>query len=193
MCPWCGSLERHRFVWLYIQRHTRLLRRPGLLLHVAPEPAMEQAVERAGGVAAVTSDLDPEGVDVAADLTRLCFRDAVFDWVYCSHVLEHIPADRQAMRELHRVLRPGGTAVIQVPIREGPTYEDPTVTRPEDRLAVFGQEDHVRYYGPDVTERLEDAGFRVTTVRVADLVTAAEAKRHGLIADDLLFRCDRDG
>ncbi|NIP81230.1 MAG: methyltransferase domain-containing protein, partial [Gemmatimonadetes bacterium] len=155
------------------------------------EQALTRALDRFPAVETVTCDLRADDVDVAADLTSLGFADGSFDWVYCSHVLEHVADDRAAMAELHRVVRPGGTVIVQVPVRDGATYEDPAVTSPADRLAAFGQEDHVRHYGLDVTTRLEDAGFRVGTIRADRLFSRDEIHRHGLIPDDLLFRCDR--
>ena len=52
---------------------------------------------------------------VAADATRLPFADGSFDRVIASEVLEHIPDDTAAMRELARVLRPGGAMAVTVP------------------------------------------------------------------------------
>jgi SAM-dependent methyltransferase len=97
-------------------------------------------------------------------------------------VLEHVAEDRNAMRELHRVLRPGGWALVLVPIdfsREE-TFEDPTIVAPADRERLFGQADHVRVYGPDFPARLEESGF---TVRVEDFrgeLGEPEARKYGL-------------
>lgn len=52
---------------------------------------------------------------VQGDALHLPFPDGVFDRVICSEVLEHIPSDVEAMGELARVLRSGGTMAITVP------------------------------------------------------------------------------
>lgn len=190
-CPWCGSLERHRLVWLYLEREVDLLRGPTRLLHLAPEPGLRRALQRSAGVTLVTADLDPTDVEVAADATALPFPEAAFDAVYCSHVLEHVPDDQSAMRELRRVLRPGGRALVQVPLRGEETYEDGSITTPEGRLAAFGQEDHVRVYGTDIVERLRQAGFCVTALTTGELFAPDEIRRHGLDPDDIILRCGR--
>lgn len=136
--------------------------------------------------------MSPHGVDVASDLTALAFPDGAFDAAYCSHVLEHVPDDRAAMRELHRFIRPGGFAVIQVPTRGDETYEDFGITTPQDGLQAFGQKDHVRVYGLDVTERVRSAGFQVSALRVRDIFTEDEIRRHRLESEEILFRCDRE-
>ncbi|MDQ3933905.1 MAG: methyltransferase domain-containing protein [Actinomycetota bacterium] len=83
----------------------------------------------------------------------------------CSHVLEHVPDDRRAMREMARVLRGDGLYIVQSPVnyeQTGGTYEDVAVTDAKERMRRFSQRDHVRVYGPDLCERLEEAGFDVT-------------------------------
>ncbi len=60
----------------------------------------------------------PAGADIRAasgDATRMPFADGTFDIVIASEVMEHIPADQAAIREVARVLRPGGTAAVTVP------------------------------------------------------------------------------
>ncbi len=192
-CPWCGSLERHRFAWLYLQREAELLRGPTRLLHLAPERSLRAALDHLAGFTTVTADLDPTGVEVAADLTALPFPEAMFDAVYCSHVLEHVMDDRSAMHEVRRVLRPNGLAVVQVPLRNGETYEDGSITTPEGREAAFGQHDHVRVYGRDIVYRLESSGFQVEALTASKLFDPEAVRRHGLDPEDVLFRCVRVG
>jgi SAM-dependent methyltransferase len=155
-CPGCGSLERHRAI-------VRLLAEfPGdRLLHVAPEQGIERHL-RASRPGYVSADLF-KPADVKADIQDMPFEDASFDMILCSHVLEHVDDDRKAIREIRRVLAPGGAALIQVPEEEQleHTFEDPSITSPEERFEKFGQEDHVRLYGRDFTRRLEEAGFTV--------------------------------
>ncbi len=107
-----------------------------------------------------------------------------FDLILCSHVLEHIPDDRGALRQLRRVLRPGGAAVIQVPLRTGPTDEDASVVDPAARHRRFGQFDHVRFYGSDFTDRVRAAGFGVEAVRYAEQLGREEIERCRLDAGD---------
>jgi SAM-dependent methyltransferase len=181
MCIHCGALERHRFVWLYLQSRTDLFDgRPKRVLHVAPEPCFDERLKQRLGDGYLTADLMSPRAMVTMDVTNIQFPDNSFDVVYCSHVLEHIPDDRRAMREFQRVLKPNGWAILLVPITSEHTFEDPTVVEPAERLRLFGQEDHVRTYGPDYSQRLASAGFDVAETNVCDLVSAAEATRLGI-------------
>ncbi len=163
-CPACGSAERHRVLWLYLEREVGLTG-PRRVLHVAPEPGIAERLERRADLTYVTTDVEPGRATVAADLTQLPFADASFDLAICNHVLEHIPDDRAAMAELRRVLAPGGLLVCQHPIdaARATTFEDPSVTDPRDRERVFFQDDHVRIYGRDFADRLRQAGFGEVT------------------------------
>jgi SAM-dependent methyltransferase len=128
-------------------------------------------------------------VTVIGDVTALPLDDDSMDVVLCIHVLEHVGRDRQAMAELYRVLAPGGWALVSVPLRlDQPTYEDLTVTEPADRLSLFGEEEHVRFYGLDLRDRLEAAGFSVQMDRADDL-PQDECLRFGLRRDEHLFLC----
>jgi ubiquinone/menaquinone biosynthesis C-methylase UbiE len=126
------------------------------------------------------------------DITRIQYPEESFDVIYCSHVLEHVPDDRIAMREFRRVLRKDGWAVLLVPITVEKTFEDPTITDPTERLRLFGQEDCVRRYGPDYVERLREAGFDVFVTRVLDVFSEEEATRMGLTpAAGEIYLCRR--
>ncbi len=111
------------------------------------------------------------------DIHDIQYPDDVFDVIYCSHVLEHVADDRQAMREFYRVLKPNGWAILMVPITADKTFEDPFLTDPAERLRLFGQEDHVRRYGPDFADRIQEAGFRVEIVGASDLMHEHQIRR----------------
>ena len=179
MCVWCSSLERHRLVWSYFQQRTNLFdgsRRR--ILHVAPERCFEPRFRARLGRGYVTADIGDPRADVHMDVMQLAFPDATFDFVYCSHVLEHVADDRRAMREFRRVLKPGGHAVLMVPIiRSDQTFEDPAITDPRERERAFGQHDHVRAYGPDYVDRLRDAGFAVDVLDTQALATPDDVDR----------------
>jgi predicted SAM-dependent methyltransferase len=182
-CFICGSDERHRLIWQYFTKCSDLFDgRSKTMLHVAPEIQFEKTISSALGVGYITADLLDPTVKVKMDVTNIQYPDAYFDVIYCSHVLEHVPNDRQAMREFVRVLKPTGWAAIMVPYipDRGETFEDFSVTNPTERLRVFGQEDHVRIYGNDVVDRLSDAGFKVRVVRRQDFLSSLEIARFNL-------------
>ena len=180
-CIHCGALERHRLVWLYLLRKTDLFDgRKKAVLHVAPEPCFEAKLHQRLGDDYITADLSRPSARVKMDITRIEYPDESFDVVYCSHVLEHVDDDRKAMKEFFRTLKSDGWAILLVPITAEVTFEDPSVVTREDRLKVFGQEDHVRRYGPDYADRLREAGFNVQITKVSDLVQSDEVDRMGL-------------
>lgn len=162
-CPRCNAFERHRLLRIYFEDRTQLLQTPCDLLHIAPEYMIQRAFRAIHGARYVSVDYDSSLAMMHADLTALPFSDDRFDFILCSHVLEHIPADRQAMAELFRVLRPGGWAMLPVPLdwTRADTLEDPRIIDPRERARVFGQSDHVRLYGRDYLERLAGVGFQV--------------------------------
>ncbi len=189
----CQALERHRLVWLYFQRMTDLFDGGAKqVLHVAPEPAFVPGLKERLGAGYLTADLDDARAMERMDITDIRHPDGSFDVIYCSHVLEHVPDDRKAMREFYRVLRPGGWAVLLVPITAETTVEDPSITDPAERLRLFGQEDHVRRYGPDYRERLEAAGFKVTITHPSSFLKPNEMERTGISeAAGEIYHCTR--
>jgi predicted SAM-dependent methyltransferase len=125
------------------------------------------------------------------DLVKIPIRVESFDAIICVHVLEHIQEDRQAIRELFRVLQPGGWAVITVPIRlDQKTFEDPRITTPEERERAFGEAQHVRFYGYDLLERLEAVGFQVHLDLGQDVEQQTKEK-YGLLDDENIFYCTK--
>ena len=124
---------------------------------------------------------------IRMDITAMEAPDASFDAIYCSHVLEHVPEDRKAMREFFRVLKPGGWALIMVPVAAHPTIEDPAVTDPAERERLYWQGDHVRLYGMDIVERLREAGFAVKVAYAGDFLSVGDCERMGLDPGEPIF------
>jgi len=194
VCPGCSSRERHRALWLFLQERPDLLAGTGSLLHFAPEAHLGDRLAATPGLRYISADIDPGRGDLPLDLTDLKLPDESFGAALCSHVLEHVPDDRRAMGELHRILKPGGWVIVMVPLDTGraATYEDASITDDEGRLRAFRQADHVRLYAPDIAGRLRDAGFAVEEVPVAERVGPERARRHGLLPSDHVFLCRRE-
>ncbi len=166
-CANCGSRERHRLLWLWAKQDGANRLMDKRILHFAPEKALRKALS--GNPRYETADLRQAGVTHQVDITRLPMPDGRYDVVIVNHVLEHIDDDRRAIRELYRVLCPGGVALLTVPLNptRTSTYEDPSITDPVRRHAHFNAPDHRRFYGMDFADRLAEAGFRVETFRMA--------------------------
>jgi len=182
-CVHCSALERHRLVWLFISQRTTLFNgQTRKMLHVAPEACFAVRFPKLVGAGYLSADLASPLAMVKMDITDIAFPNEHFDVIYCGHVLEHVRDDRKALREFHRILRKDGWAILNVPITAPATFEDPSIVSPQARLAAFGQEDHVRRYGPDYVDRLREAGFTVQIFKPLDLVKHEDCVRMGLTA-----------
>jgi SAM-dependent methyltransferase len=188
-CPYCGSFERERHVYLYLREMTDVFTRPVRLLHFAPERRLQRVLAIHPSVDYVSADLCSPLADLHIDITDTRLPADSFDVIVCNHVLEHIPDDRKAMRELFRILRPGGWALLQVPIAASreTTLEDATVSEPADRLRLYGQMDHVRIYGKDYSKRLQEAGFDVRLHSIREKLGDNGVRRFGIIPDEDLY------
>ena len=190
-CPVCRCLERHRLDWIFFQKKTNLFDgKRKRMLHVAPENVFASKFKRISYLFYVTADLNNPAVTCNLDITEQPFADESFDVIYCSHVLEHVPDDRKALREFFRVTKQGGWALLQVPITAKRTIEDPTIDDPFERKRLFGQIDHVRRYGPDYADRLKEAGYDVTVYFAEDLLeNERDFYRLGIQKTRLVFFC----
>jgi SAM-dependent methyltransferase len=191
ICWRCGSHERHRALWLFLEQRPELLADAGSLLHFAPEWALRRRFSGMAHLRYVTADLSDPDVDLHLDLTALALPDACFEAVVCSHVLEHVSDDRAAMSELRRITAPGGWCVVMVPLDlDRPhTYEDPAITTPEDRERAYRQHDHLRLYASDIGDRLQQAGFAIERVEPAASFGADVVARCRLLEDDYIWLC----
>ncbi len=182
LSPSTLSLERHRLLWLFLQQETHLFTHNLKVLHFAPEQAFYKRFRSLPNLKYVTTDLNSPLADVKADICNLPFEEGEFDVILCNHVLEHIPDDTQAMKELFRVMKSGGWGIFQVPqdLRREKTFEDHTITDKKERAQIFGQYDHVRIYGMDYFERLRNIGFTVDAVDYTSRFSTKEIERYRL-------------
>jgi len=163
LCPYCLTLERHRLLWLYLKEKTNFFKGNLKVLHIAPEQPFLKRFKELKNLEYYTADLVSPIADIKMDIQNMPLEDESFDVVICNHVLEHVDDDVKAMKEIYRVLKKGGWAILQVPINynRDKTFEDKSITDPKEREKFFGQYDHVREYGKDYPERLRSVGFRV--------------------------------
>ena len=182
LCPRCLALERHRLMWLYLVRETDFFTACPRVLHVAPERCFIRRFEQALGDHYVTADLESPLAKVKMDIQHIPFPDNSFNVIFCNHILEHVEDDRLALREMYRVMRPGGWGILLSPVNydRAVTYEDPSITDEAGRLRAFGQKDHVRDYGRDYPDRLAEAGFTVESIDYAATLPAEEVSRYAL-------------
>jgi len=190
-CPKCGSLERHRLLWLYLRERTSIFTDELKVLHFAPEYAFQRNLRSMLNLDYISADIGSPFAAISTDITSIPLQDDSFDVDLCNHVLEHVLDDHTALKELFRVLRSGGWAILQSPIdnTRDETFEDPQVVEPEDRERIFGQHDHVRIYGRDYKARLERAGFGVNQDSFSHELEHETVRRYGLADDQDIFFC----
>ena len=188
LSPSTLSLERHRLLWLFLQRETDFFRSKLKVLHFAPEQAFYKRFRNLSNLDYTTTDLNSPLSDVKADICNLPFDDKAYDVILCNHVLEHIPDDLKAMQELFRVLTPGGWGIFQIPQDLGRerTFEDDSITDRKERAKIFGQYDHVRIYGRDYFDKLRNVGFEVDEVHFTKHLSREELDRYRLAVNEVI-------
>ena len=170
LCPRCHSTDRDRLIYHYLNSNALLIKPDISLLHIAPEPSLKNYLKKFSNISYTSGDKFEKGYQgfyydkdtLPLDLTSLSFSDNSFDIIICNHVLEHIVNEKQALNEIYRVLKPGGLAILQVPIASElmQTIEN-NADSDEKRALLYGQRDHVRLYGLDYLSRLKKQGFIV--------------------------------
>ncbi len=193
LCPNCLTLERHRLLWLYLKNKTNFFNSKLKVLHIAPEQPFLKRFKKIKAKDYVTADLYSPIADVKTDIRNLVFDDNSFDIIICNHVLEHIDDELKAIKELLRVLKPKGWAILQVPIDYSSevTYEDSTITDPKEREKHFGQYDHLRSYGKDYPERLREAGFNVKEDDYIESFSDIEKERFRFDKNEIIYYCTK--
>lgn len=190
LCPYDLTLERHRLMWLYLKDHSNFFTSEKLnVLHIAPEQCFHKKFKNQQNLNYLTGDLVSPIADIHFDLHQIPLEDNRFDVVFCNHVLEHVNDAHQCMRELYRVMKPGGWGIMQVPqdYTRDITYEDASITSPEEREKHFWQKDHVRLFGNDYPDWLRKAGFEVETFDKDKNYPSDLVKRYRLFEPEMMY------
>lgn len=149
--------------------------------------------EKLHGEGYITADIESPLAKVKMDIHKMPFNENTFDAVLCNHVLEHVADDNLALREIKRVLKPGGWAILQVPFFSPvpeTTIEDPSVVSPRDREIKFGQNDHVRKYGKDYAQRISRSGLAVYPDFFSSKM--ADAPRYGIASGEIIYKAVKE-
>jgi SAM-dependent methyltransferase len=201
-CPYCHSNDRERHLFLYFDRLKLWDRLRGTsILHFAPERNFSRKIKACEPSRYVKADFFPENLYAQnpeierVDVTNIHYGAETFEWLICNHVLEHVPDPTKALAEIHRVLKPGGLAVLQTPFssRLANTLEDPGINTDALRIAVYGQDDHLRLFGRDFVGRLEAASFTLQLCAHDTVATHEEAKRFGMNPQEDLILVKKAG
>lgn len=193
-CPRCKALRRHRQDWLYMKRVLRIDKVRGRMLHTAPEQGLYEKLSQLPALDYTTCDIvKGKAVMHQVDLTT-CERylDDSFDYIYSSHVLEHIPNLSAALGALYRVTNRGGRVILQVPLTKGPTFIHPAAIDSESRKEHHGHPDHMRCPGTDDWhEVLAEPGWNVEVAYIRDFVSPSEAKRFAVNLSAPVYVCTK--
>lgn len=193
-CPFCRSHDRERHLFLYFDALGLWDSfRNAAVLHFAPEKHLAAKIEACAPALYVKGDLCPsrDGVD-RMDVTAIPYAEGTFDWVICNHVLEHVPDDAAALREMCRVMKPGGWAVLQTPFArklDTTRENEEGVATEAARREFYGQEDHVRLYGTDLFGRIRAAGLELRLAEHSGCLPSVDAAGHGVNREEPLFLC----
>lgn len=190
VCPCSGSEPRHRSL-IPLSQHEKPFRLNGpiQILYIAPADCLKNLIDQNKNIQSATANLNNPSEDIKIDITQIPCEGHTFDIVFCNHVLEHILEDRKTMKKLFRVVKPNGWTSLQVPIKRklDNTFEDSTVTSPQDRLSKFGQEDHVRWHRRDFPQRLTETGFHVSIMSPAQSIRLDDIRELRLRRAEDLF------
>jgi SAM-dependent methyltransferase len=194
-CSRCGSLARHRLLWLFFQRRTNLFQAPLEVLHFSPEACFTGKFSRLKNLKYTTADVEGGYTSwmETLDVTAIAKPDETYDAVICLHVLQAVEEDHKAMRELFRVLKPGGWAILnsRLDIYAERTRPNPALPPLEVRAQSSNRDFAFRIYGRDFADQLREAGFEVEIVPFGKSLTSEEIDRYYLHVPGDVYLCRR--
>lgn len=190
LCPYDLTLERHRLMYLYLKQESNFFTAENLsVLHMAPEQCFIDSFKKQKNLNYLTADIESPIADLHFDLHEIPLEDNRFDVVFCNHVMEHVENPLQCMKELYRVMKKGGWALMQVPqdFNRDLTYEDANIKSPKEREKHFWQKDHLRLFGKDYPQWLEKAGFTVDEFDLKKHFDKNKINRFRLLQGEILY------
>lgn len=192
ICPICGSIDRNRWQTYVLTKYTDILTSKCNVLHIAPELSLRTLITDNNSCDYYAGDIVLTRNNHMVDLTKIQFENLFFDYIIANHVLEHIEDIEIAFSEIKRVLKDTGKLIISFPIcMEIKTKENRNITEPVERLREFGQEDHVRLFGYDYKEYIEQYGFDVIVKSPKDCLSNEEIDKYGMISNDVILICKK--
>ena len=177
-------------MYLYLKQESNFFTAENLsVLHMAPEQCFIDSFKKQKNLNYLTADIESPIADLHFDLHKIPLEDNRFDVVFCNHVMEHVENPLQCMKELYRVMKKGGWALMQVPqdFNRDLTYEDASITSPKEREKHFWQKDHLRLFGKDYPQWLEKAGFTVDEFDLNKHFDKNEINRFRLMHGEILY------
>lgn len=191
-CPYCKSLERTRVLLFYLQNETDIFNNDKSILHIAPEKQLEKLLRKSSGNY-ISGDINPALAQEVVDITNIQYSTNTFDYIICSHVLGHVPDEQKAVREIYRVLKPGGLAIIMTVLGKNlaETYENNDIESSVDRIKHFGEPDLIRLHGRDFIERIKRPEVEVQEINYLQKFSKEEQERYSLGNNqrELIFQC----
>ena len=186
----CLSLERHRLIFLYLEKETSIFKEKTKLLHIAPEECLINIFKKFKNIEYITADLNSPLAEIKMDIHNMPFKENSFDFILCNHVLEHVENDIKALKEIRRVLKKNANGIVQVPFYNPiseVTVEDKLIVSKKERELLYGQSDHVRKYGNDYKRRLESTGLNVEVKNPNLFLKDSEIKKYCIIRSEDLY------
>jgi len=194
LCPNCLSLERHRLLYLFLKRKTDIFKKNIKLLHIAPEHCLIKILNNSQNIDYITGDLFSPLAKIKMDIHNIPFENDSFDVILCNHVLEHVQDDKKAIKEIHRVMKKDGFAILQVPFYypiPDKTIENKLITSKKEREKIYGQSDHLRKYGKDYDKRILSQELKVKKSNFIDSFSKEEKKYYGLQEKEVIYFCHK--
>ena len=195
-CPVCGCHDRERHLLMYLKASDLLpLMQGARILHFAPEHHLQRFIRAATPVEYVLGDLYPSRPEIQQiDLQAIQYPENHFDFILANHILEHVQDDVRALREIYRVLRINGHAILQTPYSSvlAHAFEDAGIQTEQARLHAYGQEDHRRLYGRNIIEHFENSGLRSLVKTHVQLLPDIDPDQLGINPAEPFFLFKKD-
>ena len=184
-CPFCGSHDRERHLFMFFDKLKMWDKiREANILHFAPEGHLSKKIEEYSPMKYIKADLFPSDKSIEKiDAINMPYKDSTFDILIFNHILEHIPDYMKALKEIYRVLKPNGIAILQTPYSKilKKNFEDEGINTDELRLFFYGQEDHVRIFSEkQFIQGLNDAGFILEIIKHDDFFSDSDSLYFGV-------------